>query len=126
MPWTVNRGRLLEIVCGSDELDAETAEKYGWINPAILDVDFESFVDTFAGQAAGWDKDSLVEAKKLINNRCALPSKEDLFESYQVMVKHWMKPETDIRLKNLVKAGLERDREVELQVGNVVAKFPCL
>jgi enoyl-CoA hydratase/carnithine racemase len=126
MPWTVNRGRLLEIICGSDEFDAETAEKYGWVNRAIPDVDFESFVDTFARRVAGWDKDSLVEAKKLINRRCGLPSKEDLLESYQVIGKLWTKPETGNRLNNLVKAGLERDREVELQVGDVVAKFPCL
>ena len=125
LPRMVNRGRLLEIVCGSDEFDAETAEKYGWINRAVPDADFESFVDTFARRVASWDKDSLVEAKRLINKRYGLPTEEEFMESYQVMGKLWMNPKTGNRLNELFKAGLESDREVELRVGEVVARFPC-
>jgi enoyl-CoA hydratase/carnithine racemase len=42
------RSRALEIICGSDDFDAATAEKYGWVNRAIPDADLDQFVDNFA------------------------------------------------------------------------------
>ena len=45
LPLLVGRARTLEIVLGADDYDAETAERYGWINRAIaalptLSVDY--------------------------------------------------------------------------------------
>jgi enoyl-CoA hydratase/carnithine racemase len=46
------RGRVLEIILGSDLFDAETAERYGWINRAIQDSELDAFVARLANNIA--------------------------------------------------------------------------
>ncbi|RAJ32877.1 enoyl-CoA hydratase/isomerase family protein [Pedobacter cryoconitis] len=46
------RRRVLEIILGSDLFDAETAERYGWINRAIKDSEIDKFVSRLAENIA--------------------------------------------------------------------------
>src|SRR5262249_31773363 len=39
LPRLVGRARALEIILGSEDFDAATAERYGWINRALLDAE---------------------------------------------------------------------------------------
>lgn len=48
----MSRGRVLEIILGSDLFDAETAERYGWINRAIKDSEIDKFVSRLAENIA--------------------------------------------------------------------------
>lgn len=48
----MSRGRVLEIILGSDLFDAETAERYGWINRAIKDSEIDNFVSRLAENIA--------------------------------------------------------------------------
>ena len=43
LPLLVGRARAIEILLGSDDIDAATAERYGLVNRAIPDVDFKQF-----------------------------------------------------------------------------------
>jgi enoyl-CoA hydratase/carnithine racemase len=47
-------------------------ERYGWINQAVADSEFEDFVDAFAKRVANFDRVVLAGAKKLINKRTGL------------------------------------------------------
>ena len=47
LPLLVGRARTIEIVLGSDDFNADTAERYGWINRAIPDAELDSFVANF-------------------------------------------------------------------------------
>ena len=53
LPRLVGRARALEIVLGGDLIDAETAERYGWINRAVPPEDLDRFVDQLALRIAG-------------------------------------------------------------------------
>lgn len=44
----VGRSHALEIVCGGEDFDADTTERYGWINRSIPDAELDAFVDRFA------------------------------------------------------------------------------
>lgn len=121
----VGRNRLVEIVCGSDEFDAETAAQYGWINRAIPDADFEQFVDGFARRVAGWDGTALAEAKRLMNKRLELPQEPDFVEAVQAMQGLWANPATQKRMTDMFARGLESDRDVELNLGKFTAEFPA-
>ncbi|KAL7782788.1 ClpP/crotonase [Trichoderma ceciliae] len=124
LPKHVSRSRMLEIICGSDEFDAETAEQYGWINRAIPDADLDDFVDQFAHRVAGWHKPALTSAKELTNERFGLPKEEQFFASYQAMAQLWVNPEVQKRMQLLLREGLEKDRNVELNVAKFTAQFP--
>ena len=44
----VGRGRALEIVLGCDDIDAETAAQWGYVNRALPDAELRPFVDALA------------------------------------------------------------------------------
>jgi enoyl-CoA hydratase/carnithine racemase len=56
LPLLVGRGRAIEIVLGSDDFNAETAERYGWINRAIPDAELRPSARPSLGRAhsSGW------------------------------------------------------------------------
>ncbi|UCM88196.1 enoyl-CoA hydratase/isomerase family protein [Streptomyces marincola] len=59
----VGRNRALEIVLGADLMDAETAERYGWINRALPADRLDAFVDRLARNIAALP-DGVVAAAK--------------------------------------------------------------
>ena len=62
LPLLVERARALEIIVSSEDYDADTAERYGWINRAIPDAELDDFVDRFARRIASFEKKALAEA----------------------------------------------------------------
>jgi len=81
LPGLVGRARALEIIVGSEDYDADLAERYGWINRCIPDAQLDAFVDRFAERIASFERPPIAEAKRLLNRR-SLPTTEDLTESY--------------------------------------------
>ncbi|WP_419756312.1 enoyl-CoA hydratase/isomerase family protein [Brevundimonas sp.] len=57
------RGRALEIVLGADLIDADVAERYGWINRALPAADLDAFVDRLARNVAALPDGVLAAAK---------------------------------------------------------------
>jgi enoyl-CoA hydratase/carnithine racemase len=82
----LGRARAFEVILGSDDLDALTAERYGWINRALPDADLDGFVDALARRVASFDKAALAEAKRLLNRR-TLPQPADLLESQTAFLR---------------------------------------
>jgi enoyl-CoA hydratase/carnithine racemase len=78
LPLLVGRSRALEIIASSEDYDADTAERYGWINRAIPDAELDDFVDRFARRIAPFDKEVLTEAKRLVNRASRLPDDAQL------------------------------------------------
>ncbi len=50
------RSRTLEIILGSEDFDADTAERYGWINRARPDAELPEFVDRLARRIASFEQ----------------------------------------------------------------------
>src|SRR4051812_19212212 len=67
LPQLVGRARTLEIVLGGDDYDADTAERYGWINRAIPEAALDAFVANFVRRVVSFDKQALSAAKSFIN-----------------------------------------------------------
>lgn len=57
------RGRALEIILGADLIDADTAERYGWINRALPADALDAFVTRLARNIASLP-DGVIEAAK--------------------------------------------------------------
>ena len=79
LPALVGPARALEIIASSDDYDAVTAEKYGWINRAIPDQDLDAFVDRFAA-AAGVIRRCCIRSSEATHSKsddgdipCAIP-----------------------------------------------------
>ena len=67
LPRLLGRGRAMELIVGGDDLDAETAERWGYLN-RIFDPDkIESFVDRLASRIAGFPIEAVRLAKEAVN-----------------------------------------------------------
>ena len=76
LPALVGRGRAFEILLGGDDFDGALAEKYGYINRALADADFEAFVTNYARRVSGWNHQALADIKSFINKYTRLPDAE--------------------------------------------------
>ncbi|XUL91418.1 enoyl-CoA hydratase/isomerase family protein [Streptomyces galilaeus] len=82
----IGRDRALEAVASSDDYDAETAERYGWITRALPTSDLAGHVDELARRIAGFDQDALATAKRLVG-RTTQPEPAAFMESMQAAAR---------------------------------------
>jgi enoyl-CoA hydratase/carnithine racemase len=63
LPRLIGRGRALEVILGCDEVDAETAERWGWVNRVLPADQIDAFVDRLAGRIASFPAPAVAAAK---------------------------------------------------------------
>jgi enoyl-CoA hydratase/carnithine racemase len=112
------RSRALEIICGANDFDADTAEKYGWVNRSIPDAELDDFVDAFARRVASFEKRALELAKNLVNGRAGVPSEANRWASNQSFIGATSWPETQARIGKLMEQGLQVEGDFELRLGH--------
>src|SRR5213594_518425 len=108
----VGRGRALEIVLGANDFDADTAERYGYVNRALPDAELDGFVDGLARRIASFDRCPIAAAKNLIN-QVSLPSADRLLDALNAFQTALTWPETQQRIQALLKLGLQRESDFE-------------
>jgi len=114
LPLLVGRGRALEIILGSNDFDGDTAERYGYVNRALPDVELDGFVDRLARRIASFDRSPIATAKNLVN-QVSLPSADTLLDAFKAFGTALTWPETQRRVETLLKLGLQHDAEFEKQ-----------
>ncbi|MEU9556410.1 enoyl-CoA hydratase/isomerase family protein [Streptomyces fumanus] len=62
----VGRNRALEVVLGADLYDAETAERYGWVNRAVPAGELDAVVDRLARNIAALPEGVIAAAKRAL------------------------------------------------------------
>ena len=63
LPRLVGRSRALEVVLGCDDIDADTAERWGWVNRVLPSDEIDAFVDRLAGRIASFPAHAVAAAK---------------------------------------------------------------
>jgi enoyl-CoA hydratase/carnithine racemase len=63
LPRLIGRSRALEVVLGCDEVDAATAERWGWVNRVLGDDEIGPFVDRLAVRIARFPPHAVAAAK---------------------------------------------------------------
>ena len=113
----VGRARALEIIIGSDDYDARTAQELGYVNRAIPDAELDTFVDEFARRVAGFDRRPIATAKRLVD-RVTLPETGHLLESATQFGATLTWPETQARVGKLFEKGLQQRGDLEERFGH--------
>jgi len=67
LPRLVGRARALEVVLGCQDIDAATAEAWGYVNRALPADELRPFVDTLAGRVASFPLDVIATAKRAVD-----------------------------------------------------------
>src|SRR5258705_7656281 len=112
LPLLIGRGRALEIILGANDFDAETAERYGYVNRALPDSDLDGFVDTLARRIASFERRPLAAAQNLVN-QVSLPSADRLLDALTSFTSALSWPEAQQRFQALLDRGLQREGDFE-------------
>jgi len=120
LPALVGRGRAFEILLGGNDYDGALAEKYGYVNRAVPDQDFEAFVTAYATRVSGWNHHAIGEIKTFINKYTRLPDTEFPLHSNAF----WgaaARPEFRETTARLFDKGLQERGALEYQLGKDIA-----
>jgi enoyl-CoA hydratase/carnithine racemase len=120
LPALVGRGRAFEILLGGADFDGDTAERYGYVNRAIPDVDFLTFVDDYARRVSRWDHRALGEIKAFVNKYTRLPDTEYPLHS-DAFWGAVGTPGFQAVTKALFDAGLQQKSDIEYRLGTDIA-----
>ncbi|MGO8034082.1 hypothetical protein ACC712_37770, partial [Rhizobium ruizarguesonis] len=60
------KAREIDQAFGSDDLDGELAEKYGYVNRSLDDDKLDPFVDALATRISGFDRQEIADTKRLV------------------------------------------------------------
>lgn len=63
LPRLIGRSRALEVVLGCDDIDAETAERWGWVNRVLPGDQIDGFVARLAERIASFAPHAVAAAK---------------------------------------------------------------
>jgi enoyl-CoA hydratase/carnithine racemase len=63
LPRLIGRSRALEVILGCGDIDAATAERWGWVNRVLAPDEIGPFVDRLAGRIASFPSHAVAAAK---------------------------------------------------------------
>lgn len=66
LPRLIGRSRALEVILGCDDVSAELAERWGWVNRALPPDELWPFVDRLARRIASFPPHAVAEAKAAV------------------------------------------------------------
>jgi enoyl-CoA hydratase/carnithine racemase len=75
----MGRSRALEVILGCDDFDADTAERYGWVNRALPPALLGPFVEQLARRIASFPAEAIALAKASVD-AAELPTRAGLLE----------------------------------------------
>jgi enoyl-CoA hydratase/carnithine racemase len=112
----VGRARALEILIAGDDIDADLAERYGYVNRAVDDAELDAFVDEIAARIAAFDKQAIAETKKYVD-QVTLPDDAVFPPALESFWASTARPAAQQRIGALIERGLQQRGEVERDLG---------
>ena len=122
IPRLIGIGRAMEVVLGADDVDAETAERWGFLNRAMSGDSLSAHVDALATRIASFPPAAVREAKRAVNASVERSLDEGLkYESYlfQVLLRD---VDAQPSMRQYLEAG-GQTRDVELRIGSVMGEL---
>ncbi|MHA6759422.1 enoyl-CoA hydratase/isomerase family protein [Streptacidiphilus sp. PAMC 29251] len=120
----VGRGRTFEIMLGGEDFDADLAERYGYVNRAVPDASFETFVDAYATRVSQWDRRVIEDLKGFVNE-LTLPTDDVFVRQSDAFWAAAARPEFQSVNAQLFARGLQRNTHIERNLGAEMGRtFP--
>ena len=122
LPRLLGRGRAMEIVLGGVDVDARTAEQWGYLNRAMPADELRPFVNDLAYRIASFPPRAVALAKESVNNAFDLPLEEALLEEAYLFQQTLRTPEAVPSMTHFLEIG-GQTREGELRMGELVTEI---
>ena len=121
LPLLMGRGRALEVLLSSDDIDGELAQAYGYVNRALPDAELDGFVDALATRIATFDKWSIANTTRLVN--ASLPPDVEIAAGWDACMASVARPATQARLKAFFELGFHKPGEAEDRLGAYLGRL---
>ncbi len=121
LPRLLGRGRALEVILGCGDFDADSAERYGWVNRAFDADALGPFVDALARRIASYPPAAVALAKRAAA-AAESPAADGLLEENRAFAQTLADPEAQRRMRRFLAAG-GQTREGELELERLYAQL---
>jgi enoyl-CoA hydratase/carnithine racemase len=116
LPRLIGRGRALEVLLSSDDIDGDLAAAYGYVNRSLPDAELDGFVDALATRIASFDRWAIANTKRLVNAAC-LPPDVEIAAGWEACIASVGRPAFQERLKRLLEQGFHKPGDAENRMG---------
>jgi enoyl-CoA hydratase/carnithine racemase len=117
----MGRARALEVILSADDVHGELAERYGYVNRSLPDADLDGFVDALAIRIESFDKQTILDTKRLVNVG-SLPPDIEIESGWNACVASMGRPATQQRIKTLIDRGFCKPGDAENRLGDFVGR----
>ena len=121
LPRLIGRNRAPELLLSSEDLTAERAEAYSYINRALPDAELDVFVESLATRIARFDKWAIANTKRLVNT--SLPPDVELGAGWDACIASLGRPAAQEGIKALMALGFHKPGDVEDRLGDYLGTF---
>ena len=118
LPRLVGRGRAMEVVLGGEDLDAETAERWGYLNRIYAAADIDQAVSDLAQRIGRFPQPAVRLAKASVN-AAELPLAQGLSEEAYLFARTLRTSEAQSAMAKFMAMG-GQTREGEMRVADLV------
>ena len=122
LPRLIGRNRALEVLLSSEDIRAEQAEAYGYINRALPDAELDAYVEALATRIAKFDKWAIANIKRLVNT--SLPPEVEMGSGWDACIASLGRPAARNAIKALMDRGFHKPGDVENRLGYYVGQIP--
>jgi enoyl-CoA hydratase/carnithine racemase len=117
----MGRGRALEVILSAHDVPGDLAELYGYVNRSLPDADLDGFVDALAIRISSFDKQAIMDIKRLVNV-ASLPPDIEIESGWDACVASMARPATQQRIKTLIERGFSKPGDAENRLGDFVGR----
>ena len=121
LPELIGRNRALEMLLSSEDIRAEQAERYGYINRALPDAELDAYVDALATRIAKFDKWAIAQTKRLVNT--SLPPDVELGAGWDACIASLGRGAAQEGIKALIARGFHKPGDVENRLGHYLGEI---
>jgi enoyl-CoA hydratase/carnithine racemase len=121
LPKLIGRNRALEVLLSSEDIRADQAEAYGYVNRALPDADLDAFVEALATRISRFDKWAIANTKRLVNT--SLPPDVELGAGWDACIASLGRPAAQDAIKALMARGFHKPGDVENRLGYHVGQL---
>ena len=121
LPRLIGRARALEVILGCEDIPADLAERYGYLNRALPPGELGPFVERLAYRIASFPAEAIALAKRAVN-AAELPTVEGLLEEADCFNHSLPTAAARRRMARFLELG-GQTREAELALGGLVERL---
>lgn len=100
----MTRGRVLEVILGAELVDAQLAERYGWVNRALPANELDAFVNRLANNIAALSEGVIAATKKAVST---VNLSEGLQSEHEAWADLFALPNAEKLIREGLKAGAQ-------------------